>query len=150
MSLISLFIDVSEVLFGCPILVLRVLLVLPLPFVLVVLHDAKYIKGMINKPDIQPNAAINRWIAAILLFDFRLVHIPGDRHSGPDGLSRQPHTDNGDNENSDDIEEWIDLAGGFTITMENPFPCRSSPAIAPGPIAGDRRDPLIFSTLFSS
>jgi RNase H-like domain found in reverse transcriptase len=112
--------------------------------------DAKYIKGMINKPDIQPNAAINRWIAAILLFDFRLMHIPGDRYSGPDGLSHWPHTNDGDNENSDDVEDWIDLAGGFTIAMENPFPCRSSPAIAPGPIAGDRRDPLIFFTSFSS
>lgn len=39
---------------------------------LVVEVDAKYIKGMINNPNIQPNAAINRWIAAILLFDFQL------------------------------------------------------------------------------
>ena len=43
--------------------------------------DAKYIKGMLNNPNIQPNATINRWIAGILLFDFKLVHVP-------DGLSR--------------------------------------------------------------
>ena len=48
--------------------------------------DAKYIKGMLNNPDIQPNATINRWIAGILLFDFKLVHVPGATH-GPDGLS---------------------------------------------------------------
>jgi hypothetical protein len=39
--------------------------------------DAKYIKGMLNHLDIQPNVAINRWIASILLFDFDLVHVPG-------------------------------------------------------------------------
>ena len=40
--------------------------------------DAKYIKGMLNNPNIQPNAVINRWIAGILLFDFDLVHVPSD------------------------------------------------------------------------
>jgi hypothetical protein len=50
--------------------------------------DAKYIKGMLNNPDVVPNAAINRWIAGILLFDFELVHIPAERHMAPDGLSR--------------------------------------------------------------
>jgi hypothetical protein len=33
---------------------------------------------MLNNPDIQPNATINRWIAGILLFDFKLVHVPAD------------------------------------------------------------------------
>ena len=50
--------------------------------------DAKYIKGMINNPDIQPNAPINRWIAGILLFDFKLRHVPGKDHASADGLSR--------------------------------------------------------------
>ncbi|KAF8675700.1 hypothetical protein AX14_005026 [Amanita brunnescens Koide BX004] len=39
---------------------------------LVIEVNAKYIKGMINNPDIQPNNAMNRWIAGILLFDFML------------------------------------------------------------------------------
>ena len=60
---------------------------------LVVEVDAKYIKGMINNPDIQPNATINRWIAGILLFDFKLVHVPGKQHGGPDGLSRRLNTE---------------------------------------------------------
>jgi len=51
--------------------------------------DAKYIGGMLNKPDIQLNATINRWITAILLFDFKLVHTPAKEHKGPDGLSRR-------------------------------------------------------------
>ena len=42
---------------------------------LVVEMDAKYIKGMINNPDLQPNATINRWIAGILLFHFKIHHI---------------------------------------------------------------------------
>ena len=51
--------------------------------------DAKYIRGMLNNPDIQPNNAMNRWIAGIFLFDFELVHVPGRQHAGPDGLSRR-------------------------------------------------------------
>ena len=50
--------------------------------------NAKYIKGMLNNPDVQPSTAIKRWIAAINLFDFTLVHILGKEHVGPDGLSR--------------------------------------------------------------
>ena len=50
--------------------------------------DAKYIKGMINNPDVQPNASMNQWIATILLFDFKLKHVLGSRHISPDGLSR--------------------------------------------------------------
>ena len=55
---------------------------------LVVEVDTRFIKGMLNNPDIQPNATINRWIAGILLFNFKLVHVPGERHLGADGLSR--------------------------------------------------------------
>jgi RNase H-like domain found in reverse transcriptase len=51
--------------------------------------DAKYIKGMLNNPDIQSNNTMNRWIAGILLFNFDLVHVPGKDHAGPDGLSRR-------------------------------------------------------------
>lgn len=51
--------------------------------------DAKYIKGVLNKPDLQPNAAINRWIQGILMFDFTLIHVPTTKHVGPDALSRR-------------------------------------------------------------
>ena len=50
--------------------------------------DAKYIKGMLQHPDMMPNATINRWIESILMFHFKLEHIPGLRH-GSDGLSRR-------------------------------------------------------------
>ena len=80
--------------------------------------DAKYIKGMLNNPDIQPNAVINRWIAGILLFDFDLVHVPGDRHTVADGLSRRPPSPD-DLEDDDDFEEWIDQAHGFAMELLN-------------------------------
>ena len=42
--------------------------------------DAVFIHGMLNSPNVQPNVVINRWIAAILLFDFKLVHVPAEKH----------------------------------------------------------------------
>ncbi|SJL17472.1 uncharacterized protein ARMOST_21023 [Armillaria ostoyae] len=66
--------------------------------------DAKYIKGMISAPDMQPNAAMNRWIQGILLFDFTLIHIPGTKFRGPDALSRR---DLGENE-TPPLEEYDD------------------------------------------
>ena len=73
---------------------------------LVVEVDAQYIKEMLNKPDLHPNAAMNRWIAAILMFDFELVHMPGTKHNGPDGLSRRRVAD------SEEEEEGIEEAEG--------------------------------------
>jgi hypothetical protein len=74
---------------------------------LVVEMDAIFIRGMLSNPDIQPNTVINRWIAAILLFDFKLVHVPADKHQGPDRLSRREHVE-GEDDDGDDPEEWID------------------------------------------
>lgn len=70
--------------------------------------DAKYIKGMISSPDMQPNAAMNRWIQGILLFDFTLIHIPGTKFRGPDALSCR---DLGENETPPPEEyddSWLD------------------------------------------
>lgn len=85
---------------------------------LTVRTDAKYIKGMLNNPDIQPNAAINRWIAAIQLFTFKLEHIPGTAMGPADGLSRRRKATE-DPEEEDDVEEWIDRACGFSIEILN-------------------------------
>ena len=68
--------------------------------------DAKYINGMLKEPDLQPNAAMNRWIQGILTFDFTLKHIPAAKFKGPDGLSRRPKAE--DEEIIDDDEEWLD------------------------------------------
>lgn len=76
--------------------------------------DAKFIKGMLNHPDVQPNATINRWIATILLFHFKMVHVPAAKHTGADGLSRRPRAEE-DGEEEDDVEEWIDRVNGFAL-----------------------------------
>ena len=68
--------------------------------------DAKYIKGMLNEPDLQPNATINRWIQGILLFDFTLVHVPADKFKGPDALSRRRLAD--DEHYPDEDDSWLD------------------------------------------
>ena len=41
---------------------------------LIVETDAKYIHGMLNHPEMGPNATINRWIEKILMFHFELRH----------------------------------------------------------------------------
>jgi hypothetical protein len=76
--------------------------------------DAVFIQGMLNNPDIQPNAVTNRWIAAILLFDFKLVHVLAEKHQGPDGLSRCEPAE-GEDDEEDDPEEWIDKTLGLSI-----------------------------------
>ena len=90
---------------------------------LIVKVDASYIKGMLSNPDVQPNAAINQWIAAILLFDFQLKHVPTDKHKGPDGLSRREPAPG--EEEDDDPEDWVDNAlslGTWVVSWLNAFP----------------------------
>jgi len=90
---------------------------------LVVEVDASYIKGMLRNPDIQPNASINRWIAAILLFDFKLVHVPADKHKGLDSLSRREPIPEEDEED-DNPEDWVDNAlalGVWVVSWVSPL-----------------------------
>ena len=82
--------------------------------------DVQYIKGMLNNPDIQPNASMNRWLAGIQTFNFKLCHVSATKHQGPDGLSRRRRGE--DDEEEDDSEEeakqWLDgvLGCGVWIT----------------------------------
>ena len=71
--------------------------------------NAKFVKGMINNPNVQPNATINRWIAAILLFDFEIRHVPADKHTGADGLSQRPRAPE-DEDPDEEFEEWLEDA----------------------------------------
>jgi hypothetical protein len=73
---------------------------------LIVEVDAKYIKGMLNSPDLLPNAAMNRWIQGIMLFDFVLKHVPGHTHLAADALSRRSLGEGEKVEEEDD--EWLD------------------------------------------
>ena len=81
--------------------------------------DAKYIKGMLNEPDLQPNATINRWIQGILLFDFTLIHVPANKFKGPDALSRRPLAD--DEEIEPDEDSWLDEIALFTGTSQERY-----------------------------
>ena len=81
--------------------------------------DARYVKGMLLNPDLEPSAAINRWIMAILMFRFEIVHVPGERHA-PDGLSRRPRQP-GDPEPEDDgFDDWIDRVHGLLHLVNHP------------------------------
>jgi hypothetical protein len=91
---------------------------------LIVEVDAKYIKGMLNDPDLQPNAAINRWIQGILLFPFDLLHVSAKNHTGPDALSRRTLAE-GESAESDD-DSWLDRIALLTFfpdlrTSQNPI-----------------------------
>ena len=66
--------------------------------------DARSLIEMVNKPDLLPNAPGNRWLAFINLFDFEIVHVPAERHKGPDGLSRRRHAE----DDSDDSDATMD------------------------------------------
>ena len=85
---------------------------------LIVETDARYIKGMLQNPDIQPSASINRWIVSILTFHFTLVHVKGAVH-GPDGLSRRPRQpDDPEEDEDDEFDDWIDELHGFIHMLQ--------------------------------
>ncbi|KIJ60709.1 hypothetical protein HYDPIDRAFT_48644, partial [Hydnomerulius pinastri MD-312] len=81
--------------------------------------DALYIKGMLNEPDLQPNAAINRWIQGILLFDFTLVHVSATKFKGPDALSRRDLGE-GDVIIPDD-DSWLDEIALYIGTSQERY-----------------------------
>ncbi|KAG6882765.1 hypothetical protein C0995_013813, partial [Termitomyces sp. Mi166 len=71
----------------------------------------------------QPSASINRWIVAILMFHFELVHVKGVFH-GPDSLShrlRQPDDPDPDNSDNEIYEDWVDRMYGFMHLIQ-PLP----------------------------
>jgi transposase InsO family protein len=83
--------------------------------------DAQYIKEMLKQPDLQPNAAMNRWIQGILLFDFKLIHVPGHKFLGPDGLSRRPMAE-GEEIIEDDDDYLDDIVLYTSHSAESPGP----------------------------
>jgi len=71
---------------------------------------------------------MNRWTTAILMFDFKLVHVPGTKHKGPNGLSRRRVADSKEErEGIEEAESWVDeiidagiwVASGFIKGSEN-------------------------------
>ncbi|KNZ72276.1 hypothetical protein J132_04070 [Termitomyces sp. J132] len=90
---------------------------------LIIEVNARYIKGMLQNPDIQPFASMNRWIMAILMFHFELVHVKGTFH-GPDGLLQcppQPGNPPIDNSDNSVYEDWINCLHRFIHQVQLPL-----------------------------
>jgi hypothetical protein len=62
-----------------------------------------------------PGALVTRWIAWIRLFDFEVKHVPGNKHTAADGLSRRPATDKElqFEAQEEEIDDFIDAHMGF-------------------------------------
>ena len=107
---------------------------------LIVEVDASSIKGMLEHPDVQASAVINRWIQAILQFDFTLVHVPAYKHKGPDALSRRPYTDQ-DYSDCSDSEQWVDEVALINQVQQN-LPPQETYCLTQDPFA--QRDDTYF------
>ncbi|KAE8239698.1 hypothetical protein A4X13_0g8112, partial [Tilletia indica] len=70
----------------------------------IVLSDARFIKGMLANPEL-PNSAMVRWLAYIMLFDIEVVHVKAKDNELADGLSRRPVQP--DDEAVTDDDEWL-------------------------------------------
>lgn len=112
---------------------------------LIVEVDASSIKGMLNNPDIQASAVINRWIQGVKQFDFELVHVPAHKHKGPDALSRRPFTHQ-DSSDESDPEEWVDRIALLTQHQ----PSKTSPLSLSNPIPYHHLDETYFMDFLDS
>ena len=72
---------------------------------LIVEVDASSIEGMLDNPDLQPSAIVNRWISNIKGYDFELRHVPAQKHQGPDALSRRRFTSDDETSCEDSEDE---------------------------------------------
>lgn len=94
---------------------------------LIVEVDASSIKGMLKNPDTL-GTPLDRWVAGILQFDFKLVHVPAYRHKGPDALSRRRYASNDEETPESDPEEWVDHAA---LTAQVDPESQSSDSVSP-------------------
>jgi len=93
---------------------------------LIIEVDAKYIKGMMNAPDLIPNAAMNRWIQGIMMFDFVMKHVPGKTHLAADALSRRPLAEG--EEIIEDNDDWLDDIALYVKADDDSNPNPLTPA----------------------
>ena len=82
--------------------------------------DANVLVAQLNRSATDlPGALVTRWIAYIRLFDFEVRHVPGNKHTAADGLSRRPRTesDDVDEANEVNIDDFIDAEiNAFQVT----------------------------------
>ena len=76
--------------------------------------NTQYFKGMLNNPDIQPNASMNCWLAGIQTFDFKLRHISASVRRSSPRTAKRPRTG----------LDWTDLepdcSPGPTLVLSGP------------------------------
>ncbi|KIJ08865.1 hypothetical protein PAXINDRAFT_18031 [Paxillus involutus ATCC 200175] len=75
---------------------------------------------MLNDPNLQPNAAVNRWVQGILLFDFTLVHVPATQFKGPDALSRK-ELEEGEEPPGEYDDSWVDSIALYLGTPQRQY-----------------------------
>ena len=85
---------------------------------LVVETDAKYIKGMLQNPDMMPTATTNRWIDEISMFQFTLRH-KASATFGPDSLSHRPRQE-GDQVYEPCSDDEKEESGEITFEVADP------------------------------
>jgi hypothetical protein len=88
---------------------------------LIVETDAKYLKGMLNHPEMGPNATINRWIEKVLMYHFEIRHVAG-KTFGPDGLSRRPEQPGDEKYPDDEDSVENNPPPKITWTDDEPIP----------------------------
>ncbi|KAK5788043.1 hypothetical protein VI817_010539 [Penicillium citrinum] len=72
--------------------------------------DAKTLVSQLNRSATDlPGALVTNWIAWIRLFDFEVKHVPGNRHTAADALSRRPATEEDlyECEKESDIDNFV-------------------------------------------
>lgn len=73
--------------------------------------DAQTLIAQLNRSSSEiPGGVMNRWLAAILAWDFEIQHVPGKRNVVADALSRYPKEDGWEppDETEDDVEDFIE------------------------------------------
>jgi len=80
---------------------------------------------MLNNPDIQRDAVVNRWIVGFKLFQFKWYMFQA-LHTGLDGLSHCAASPNDPIDEDEDVDDWLERTMSFAIILKNSWPSLSS------------------------
>ena len=71
--------------------------------------DAQTLVWLVNQPPNDlPNAILTRWLAYICLFDFDVRHVPGNKNSVADALSRRGKAPEDSDKEDDNVDDFFD------------------------------------------
>ena len=71
--------------------------------------DAQTLVWLLNQPrNDLPNVMMTRWLAYIRLFDFDVKHIPGNKNSAADALSRRGRSSEDPEESENEADDYFD------------------------------------------